>query len=446
MSSYTVKLKVVKPINMDWQTFGKIMSDMDYIAWRLKNKAINEYHRYITDELEYNRRNPDDKFNAEKRKRKYGYKTYTSLIAKRIRPEYEQSGIYLDILNAIIKEGADEYKKRMKDIMKGIATIPTAKRNQPILIQGRSIKVESRDQIAIPLLTPQKKKALNLKGAVQLKVASKKGHAKIAIERVLNGRYKVCDSHIQKKGKDVYILLVYKDLNPQTQDVDRTKILGIDLGIEKAVTMAVADSWKYDYINGGEIEHFRKRTNCERKSKQNQLKYASENRYGRGRKHLLKPLKNLESKIANFRETTNHRYSKYVVDYAVENACGIIQMEDLKYISKDNTFLADWTYYDLQQKIEYKAEKAGIEVDYVKPNYTSQRCYKCGYISKDNRQNQADFHCQNCGHRTNADINASRNLSIKNIETIIEEQLQSQQNYQEKIGGNEETMQKSWQL
>lgn len=123
----------------------------------------------------------------------------------------------------------------------------------------------------------------------------------------------------------------------------------------------------------------------------------------------------------------NHQWSKYIVDTAVKNKCGVIQMEDLSGIkaSRQN-FLGNWTYYDLQQKITYKAEEKGIKVIKVDPQYTSQMCPICGYINKRNRSTQADFECLECGHIANADYNAARNIATPYIANIIKNRLTQQ--------------------
>ncbi|MCX7759341.1 MAG: transposase, partial [bacterium] len=61
----------------------------------------------------------------------------------------------------------------------------------------------------------------------------------------------------------------------------------------------------------------------------------------------------------------------------------------------------------------------GIEVKYINPKYTSQRCSRCGYIDKDNRETQEKFICKNCSYKENADINASQNIAVLGIEEII---------------------------
>lgn len=60
--------------------------------------------------------------------------------------------------------------------------------------------------------------------------------------------------------------------------------------------------------------------------------------------------------------------------------------------------------------LEYKTLLAGGELIFVPPHYTSQRCNKCGYTAKENRESQAVFVCKNCGHKDNADNNAALNI------------------------------------
>ena len=101
-------------------------------------------------------------------------------------------------------------------------------------------------------------------------------------------------------------------------------------------------------------------------------------------------------------------------------------MEKLSGIASDNSFLKTWSYYDLQTKIEYKAKDVGIDVKYIEPRYTSQRCNCCGVIDKASRVTQDQFKCTTCGHTINADLNASRNIAMKDIETIIQNQIKTQ--------------------
>ena len=46
----------------------------------------------------------------------------------------------------------------------------------------------------------------------------------------------------------------------------------------------------------------------------------------------------------------------------------------------------------------------------VNPKHTSQTCFQCGHISKDNRKEQAVFKYVECGYEANADRNAVCNI------------------------------------
>lgn len=68
---------------------------------------------------------------------------------------------------------------------------------------------------------------------------------------------------------------------------------------------------------------------------------------------------------------------------------------------------------------KYKALRANKLVLEVPVHHTSQECSQCGYIHKDNRQTQADFVCQSCGHHANADDNASRVIAKRGVKVVL---------------------------
>lgn len=445
-----VKLKVVKPVNTDWQTFGKIVREFDTLSWRIKNYAVTMYRDILQAEEEHNRLNPQNKFNGDLRQKVYGYRVIQSKIYNDLMPkienllsadkhlntQFKRSKLLWNsqIYSALIRDAIATYDKIRKDIFTGRASTPSFKPNQPTNIPHAQIKIKSIETLTLSLLNPDGGKFHKLprqKGTsahpILLKVASRKGHAKTVIRRLMAKEYKICDSKLITKNNEIFILLAYQTTSdaPKQVAVDKNKILGIDLGIAKAVTMQVGSTPKHEFINGGEITRFRERTENDRISKRNQLKYCSDNRRGHGRKTLLQPVLDIGDKIDRFRETVNHRYSKHIIDTAIKNDCGTIQMEDLSGISKDNSFLANWSYYDLQQKVKYKAEDVGIDVVLINPHHTSQRCHKCGVIDKNSRKSQDIFQCTTCNHRTNADLNAARNIAIKDIENIIKKQIKS---------------------
>ena len=66
-----------------------------------------------------------------------------------------------------------------------------------------------------------------------------------------------------------------------------------------------------------------------------------------------------------------------------------------------------WAFRQLQRFVQYKAEAAGITVEYIDPAYTSQTCSGCGGIGQ---RTMHRFVCC-CGNRAHSDLNASRNIA-----------------------------------
>ena len=135
-------------------------------------------------------------------------------------------------------------------------------------------------------------------------------------------------------------------------------------------------------------------------------------------------------KERNFQETMNHRYSKAIIDFAIKNNAGIIQIENLSSLVEKKRdaekgdafyFLKNWPVYSFQQKLKYKADEKGIKIIEIDPAYTSQRCFNCGHIERCNRKTQDKFKCVACGHKDHADRNAARNISLIDIEKLINE-------------------------
>jgi IS605 OrfB family transposase len=149
---------------------------------------------------------------------------------------------------------------------------------------------------------------------------------------------------------------------------------------------------------------------------------------GHGQKIKVQVSDGIRHKKSNYTEWVNRNIAQQVVDFAIANRCGIIQLEDLsgfRQVYASNKYLGEWTYYQLEEFIGQKCKQAGIKIQYVDPKYTSQTCSKCGYQDKGNRpkgnKGAEYFKCLKCGYETNADFNAARNISMgKAIKTKIE--------------------------
>ena len=139
-------------------------------------------------------------------------------------------------------------------------------------------------------------------------------------------------------------------------------------------------------------------------------------RKGLQRKGKYKKVKQIKKRESNIVRDINHKVSRKIVDTAKETGNGI-KLEDLAGIrsSKKETksfryAKNSWSFYQLQQMIEYKAKLLGVEVAYVDPAYTSKSCSRCGHMGDRNRKK---FKCPVCGHVDHADSNAGFNIAMR---------------------------------
>jgi len=72
--------------------------------------------------------------------------------------------------------------------------------------------------------------------------------------------------------------------------------------------------------------------------------------------------------------------------------------------------LHGWSFAQFQAFVAYKAEARGIEIGFVDPRFTSQKCSSCGHIERGNRPTQKDFKCKKCSFELLADYNAALNI------------------------------------
>lgn len=207
-----------------------------------------------------------------------------------------------------------------------------------------------------------------------------------------------------RKGK-VFLTMVF---SKEVADPELTgKVVGIDLGIRK-----VAVTSENKFFRGGKIRQVSRRYE--------RLKSGLQSC---GSKSAKRHLQKMAKKENRFRADANHVVTKQIVEslepgtvIALEKLTGIRQTARLR--KKQRGELHKWSFFQFGQFLTYKAEAAGIKIEYVNAKYTSQKCSVCGHVSKSNRQSQAVFKCKHCGFSLNADLNASRNIRQNHLGAI----------------------------
>lgn len=413
--------------------YKKILWDLRYQSWLASNKAITYSYTYSLENMEYKQ-----KYNKNINEKERFGKSHGAWVENRMNEimNIHNSGNVAQTRQFVSNRFSDDIKK---GLFKGKVSISNFKQNIPIIVHNKNYKIFQGNkgfEIECSLFNRTYQKENNIK-RITFTIYSLDNSKKSILNKIILGQYKQGSAQIIEDKKGKWYFIISFNFEPTTIKLNKNKILGIDLGLVNTAVMQVYDintqqwdklSWKECVINGKEIMYFRQKLDARKRQIGISSKIVGGGRIGHGTKTRIKPLIDIGDKVARFKDTYNHKVSKYIVDFAVKNNCGTIQMENLSGFSEQQSkkFLKNWAYHDLQTKIKYKCEEKGIKFVLIDPKYTSKRCSQCGCIDDDNRDcknNQAKFRCVKCGHEENADINAAKNISIPMIDTIIAEEL-----------------------
>ena len=200
---------------------------------------------------------------------------------------------------------------------------------------------------------------------------------------------------IQKEGRWFFNLVL--DI-PDPVPLKEGGLLAVDVGENN-----LAATSNGTLHGGGKLRHKRDKFLARRRKLQSN-----------GSKSAKRKLKRISGRERRHVKETNHIVSKAIVEEAVKSGAKIIVMENLTHIRKRikgnkrmRSRLHRWSWRELQEFVEYKAQACGISILYVNPAYTSQTCSKCLCLGSRHKHR---FKCSNCGRYQHSDRNAAGNL------------------------------------
>lgn len=318
-----------------------------------------------------------------------------------------QFNLHSDTKDRLTMITNQDFKNDMAEVLSGERSLRTYKRNNPLYIRGRSISLyKEHDEFFIKWI-----KGIAFKCVLGIKQQNKTELYK-TLDSILVGDYQICDSSMNFNSQNKLILnLSLKIPDNKERKKIPGRIAGIDLGLKIPAYFALNDV-SYIRKSIGKMEDFLKVRTSIQSQKRNLDRALQSSKGGRGRKKKLKASNQFKEKERNYITTYNHFISKKIISLATQYGVEQINLEllTLKETQK-KTLLRNWSYYQLQQFIEYKAERVGILVKYVDPFRTSQTCSKCDHYEEGQREKQAIFLCKSCGFEDNADYNAARNIA-----------------------------------
>lgn len=206
---------------------------------------------------------------------------------------------------------------------------------------------------------------------------------------------------------------------PKAEPVEG-RVLGVDLGMHALYKDSEGGEYRYP-----RVQRVRRRYAYDRRTLQE-----------KGTRSAHRRLKAMGRREERFIRDVDHCAAKRLADTP---GIGVMAFEDLARIRRlarkgtrtgrrRRNMLNQWPFSQLQEFTAYKAAAKGIRVVMVDPAYTSQRCNRCGYVDKSNRD-RARFDCLNCGHSDDADHNAALNIRDRAIQSLGQTQGQGAVNH-----------------
>ena len=222
---------------------------------------------------------------------------------------------------------------------------------------------------------------------------------------------------VNKHGK--YFLHI-----PVTYDVEESNISDICnvVGIDRGINFVVAtydSEHKSGFVSGKSIKQ--KRAHYSKLRKELQMRHTPSAR---------RRIKAIGQRENRWMQDVNHCVSKALVEnnpkhtlFVLEDLSGVRNATE-RVRTKDRYVSVSWSFYDLEQKLIYKAKQNQSTVIKVDPRYTSQCCPVCGHIEKSNRNKKIHlFTCKNCSYKSNDDRIGAMNLYRMGINYLEDSQV-----------------------
>jgi putative transposase len=181
-------------------------------------------------------------------------------------------------------------------------------------------------------------------------------------------------------------------------------IMGVDLGVKvPAVVPVIGRGTRF--LGNGRKQQAKRRQFYARRKELQEAKKVRAVRKSQGKEH-------------RWMRDVNQKLSQAIISHAQQQGVGVIRLERLAGIRqrtarkrggadsrkaatarKNNRLIATWTFHQLATFIAYKAERAGMAVEWVDPAYTSQICPACFHRNKATDRRYVCAECGWTGHR-----------------------------------------------
>ena len=216
-----------------------------------------------------------------------------------------------------------------------------------------------------------------------------------------------------------FAVIAYDILAPE--QVDNGREIGVDMNVVQVATS------NHELICSGRAELERARLRLLAIKRRRYQRQVARRQLGSNRRRKAKRrLAKVSRKICHKRNRWAHDTSRHITDQAYTVAVEALRVKQMTKSAKGsvdvpgrhvkqkaglNRVILDTGWGQLRTMLAYKAGSF-IEVE---PRYTSKTCHVCEHVDSKSRRTQAEFKCVQCGHESNADINAALNIKASAI-------------------------------
>ena len=224
----------------------------------------------------------------------------------------------------------------------------------------------------------------------------------------INGKYGTANLVYRHKRFFLYIPVTSEV--PDVNIENTCNVVGVDRGI-RFIATTYDTKGKTTFYSGASVNA--RKAHFQRIRKTLYRKHTASSR---------KRLKSICRREHRWLQDVNHCISKALTDSHPKGT--LFVLEDLSGIKKNNNSnkngLSHWAYFDLEEKLYYKAALKGQMIVKVDPAYTSQTCPLCGRRATASRiKSKHFFRCVYCNYKSNDDRVAAINLYNKGIQYLV---------------------------
>ena len=303
---------------------------------------------YFTEEIQYKL--------ADEKKDQMGMfnRSKTGTTARMVYDRFKGE-IPTDILGSLNNTIQSTFSKNKADYWQGTKSLRNYKRDIPIPLPVKCISKMRYDE-------ETKAFCFNM-FAIPVKTYLGKDYTdkRVVMERLLKGKIKLCTSQIQLKDRKIFWLAVC-EFEKEKHLLKPEIIAEASLSLEHPI-VAKANNVRINIGSKEEFLYRRLAIQASQKRIQEGIAYSRSGNGAKRRKKALYKSENMESKYVSHQL---HLSSRKLIDFCIKQQAGTLVLKNQENkigIAKEQEFvLRNWSYYELQTKIIYKAEKAGIEV------------------------------------------------------------------------------------